>query len=156
MRRHLYYYTLLPTSLQEASGHLHRGPEHWLPRPATPHDDGWIVELAADGALPRPVSRHRVVVQLDEPMAQSGRLLRRITWRSLAVPGLFPVLEGDLELVALHGDGCQISLMGTYRPPLSVAGGAADAVLGHHVAEACVRRFVLDIAERLEAVSLTA
>jgi hypothetical protein len=39
--------------------------------------------------------------------------------------------------------------MGSYRPPLSVVGEVGDKLIGHRVAEACVRRFVLDVAERL-------
>ncbi len=61
----------------------------------------------------------------------------------------FPVLIADLELAELLDGQSRISLSGSYRPPLSVAGGLADRAIGHLVAEASVRRFVLDIADRL-------
>lgn len=156
MRRHLYYYTLLEARPPAAYHAVQDDPAHWLPDPATPVDDAWEVDLLAEGALPRGLANHRVIVEVGPAVGEPNRLLRSIRWRSAAAPGLFPVFDGDLELAALSGGNCQLSLMGTYRPPLSVAGGAGDALLGHHVAEACVRRFVLDAAHRMSGVTLGA
>lgn len=156
MRRHLYYYTLVEASPAGAYDSLQADPARWLPEPATAAGDAWAVDLHAEGALPRPLSHHRVLVEIGPTVGESERLLRSVRWRSATAPGLFPVFDGDLELVALSGGDCQLSLMGTYRPPLSVAGGAGDALLGHHVAEACVRRFVLDAANRMAGVTLGA
>ena len=156
MRRHVYYYTYVDLAPEVAIPLLRGEPSMWLPAPAEPQWPGaWHVDLCAEGALPRSIADHRVVVELADVVGDEDRLLRPLTWRSATAPGIFPVFEGDLELVALSGGMCQLSLMGTYRPPLSVAGTAGDALLGHHVAEACVRRFVLDTAERMTAVTLT-
>ena len=156
MRRHLYFYTLVESPPEAACRLLRDDPALWLPAPAMPTQDGWAVELHAEGALPRSLARHSVIADVGPAVGQTDRLLRSIRWRSASAPGLFPVFDGDLELVALSGGDCQLSLMGTYRPPLSVAGGAGDALLGHHVAEACVRRFVLDAAHRMAGVTLGA
>ena len=156
MRRHLYYYTHLALDPETALGLLRDQPRRWLPDPGMEYGDGWLVDLRADGALPRSMARHSVVVDLGQPSGDTGRELRSITWRSASAPGLFPVFHGDLELTSLSPDTCQLSLMGTYRPPLMVAGDAGDALLGHHVAEACVRRFVLDTAQRMVGVTLDA
>ena len=156
MRRHLYFYTVIDQDLAAASALLSGDPSRWLPPPASATGDGFLVELHAEGALRGRLARHAVTVNLGEASPSGERLLRSLTWRSSAAPGLFPVFEGDLELIALQSDVCQLSLFGTYRPPLSVAGGAGDALLGHRVAEACVRRFVLDAAERMAAVTLDA
>jgi hypothetical protein len=156
MRRHLYFYTLVESPPGPAHRILEDDPAQWLPAPAARVDDGFQVDLHAEGALPRGLSHHTVVVDVGPAVGEPERLLRSIRWRSASAPGLFPVFDGDLELVALSGGNCQLSLMGTYRPPLSVAGGAGDALLGHHVAEACVRRFVLDAAERMVGVSTAA
>lgn len=156
MRRHLYYYTVIDQGLAEATALLTGDPTRWLPDPATPAGSGFEVELAAEGALPKSLAQHRVVVEVGTPVDAGDRLLRPITWRSATAPGIFPVFEGDLELVALQTNACQLSLFGTYRPPLSVAGGAGDALLGHRVAEACVRRFVLDAAHRMTGATLDA
>lgn len=156
MRRHLYFYTLVDAVLASAAATFAGEGACWLPAPAEAVAGGFLVDVSAEGALPRPVARHRVVATVGAPLEESDRLLRSITWRSATAPGIFPVFDGDLELRGLQGGGCHLSLMGTYRPPLSVAGAAGDAVLGHHVAEACIRRFVLDTADRLAAVTLPA
>ena len=156
MRRHLYFYTLVESPPAADCQMLHDDPARWLPSPATQTKQGWEVDLHAEGALPRALARHRVIVDVGPAVGEPGRHLRSLRWRSATAPGLFPVFDGDLELVALSGGDCQLSLMGTYRPPLSVAGGAGDALLGHHVAEACVRRFVLDAAHRMAGVTLGA
>ena len=156
MRRHLYYYTLVETPPDAAYHVLQDDPDRWLPAPATGTPDGWEVDLLAEGALPRPLAQHRVIVEVGPATGAPERLLRSVRWRSATAPGLFPVFDGDVELAPLSGGDCQLSLMGTYRPPLSVAGGAGDALLGHHVAEACVRRFVLDAAQRMSGVTLGA
>ena len=156
MRRHLYYYTHLDHDLPTASALLNGDPARWLPAPAEATAGGWSVDLIASGALPKAVARHRAIVDVGPALVTEKRMLRPITWRSATAPGIFPVLDGDLELVGLRGELSQLSLIGTYRPPLSVAGGAGDALLGHHVAEACVRRFVLDMAERMAGVTLGA
>lgn len=156
MRRHLYFYTHVEADLTTAAAVLGDDPALWLPAPADPVGAGWAVDLVATGALPRPVARHRVVVDVGPPLPTEERLLRTITWRSATAPGVFPVFDGDLELIGLQGELCQLSLIGTYRPPLSVAGGAGDALLGHRVAEACIRRFVLDAAQRMVGVTLGA
>ena len=154
MRRHLYYYTYVDLSPAEGLRLLREDPARWLPDPATPYGYGWLVDLHADGVLPHAMAQHGVVVDVGAPSGDDVRELRAVTWKSASAPGLFPVFHGDLELTGLSDETCQLTLMGTYRPPLSVAGGAGDALLGHHVAEACVRRFVLDAAERMTAVTL--
>lgn len=156
MRRHLYFYTLVESPPEAAKQRLAGDPSLWLPAPAMPSAAGWQVALHAQGALPRAVSHHLVDVELGTAFGGSERLLRPVRWRSASAPGLFPVFDGDLELVGLSGGESQLTLVGTYRPPLSVAGAVGDALLGHHVAEACVRRFVLDVATRMAGVTLGA
>jgi hypothetical protein len=155
MHRHVYYYTLLGDGYEEAAAALSGDPRRWLPFPAEPVDDGWELELRADGALPAPIARHRAVVEVGDPSGGESIAIP-LRWRSATADRLLPVLEAELELQPLSGGGAHLSLLGTYRPPLSVMGGAGDLLVGHRVAEACVRRFVLDVAERLAGVSLTA
>ncbi len=154
MRSIVYFYThiLLPfaTSAELLSG----DPALWLPPPAEPVGPEWQVTLHADGALREGMSEHEALVTVGPTSWAELGLLRRISWRSSKSERLVPMLDADLELVALDGSGCQLSLMGSYRPPLSVIGAAGDRLLGHRVAEACVRRFVLDVAERVESTLL--
>lgn len=138
----------------DAAALLSGDPRGWLPAPAEPLDGCWLVALHADGALPRLLDGHPAEVRVGPVTATGSRLLRSIAWRSASAQRLVPMLEADLELASLDGYGCQLSLMGSYRPPLSVVGAAGDRLLGHRVAEACVRRFVLELAERLETATL--
>lgn len=156
MRRHVYYYTHLSQPYAVAGAALAGDPGLWLPSPARAVDGHWLVDVYADGALPARLACHRAVVDIGPPGAMGDETLRSITWRSANADRAIPVLEGDLELAPLAGDGCHLSLMGSYRPPLAVVGEAGDRLLGRRVAEACVRRLVLDIADRLTVEALTA
>jgi hypothetical protein len=151
MRRHLYYYTHIPQPFAAAAELLAGDPAAWLPPPAQRNGAGWHVILSAEGALPARVAQREAAVTIEAARVYPRRLLLPVTWQATSKEQLFPVLTADLGLDELQGVGCHLSLMGTYRPPLSVVGGAGDALLGHRVAEAVVRRFVLDVAGRIEA-----
>ncbi len=150
MRSIVYYYTHVSRPFEEVKELLTGAPEQWLPPPAEASEDEWVVCLNADGALPATLAKHDALVSLGTSNFTEGTMRRSLVWRSASSERLIPSLEADLELAELNGTGCQLSLMGSYRPPLSVVGAAGDRLLGHRVAEACVRRFVLDVAERIE------
>ncbi len=151
MRRHVYFYTLLDRQFDVAADLLSGDASGWLPPPAESAGEGesWHVDLTADGAMRAGVATMPALVRVGEPSRFDDHLLRAIRWQARTAERLFPVLEADVDLRRLDGSGCHLSLTGTYRPPLSVVGGMGDLLLGHRVAEACVRRFVLDIASRL-------
>ncbi len=153
MRSIVYYYTHIEQPFTASAALLGRDPGRWLPAPARAMADAvtpeWVVTLHAEGAMPQPLADHPALVRLGPASQTSTTLLRSIAWRSASAQLLTPVLEADLSLTSLDGYGCQLSLMGSYRPPLAVAGAAGDRLLGHRVAEACVRRFVLELADRL-------
>jgi hypothetical protein len=155
MRRHVYYYTHLGDAPGETVERRFRAdPGLWLPPPALPADGHWLVDVSAEGVLPSGLALQRAEVRLSDARDTGGYIVRSLSWLSARADRIFPVLEGDFELFRLPYAGWQLSLVGMYRPPLSVVGGAADKVLGQRVAEACVRRFVLDVAERLEPATL--
>ncbi len=162
MPRHVHYYELVDVAYPDAAATLASDPSTWLPQPASPADGGWEVDLRANGALPGALATRRAIVRVgpvpDRPVVGDAGaaapdatigLLRPLRWEAATAEDLFPVLSADLELVPLQGEGCQLTLMGSYRPPLSAVGDATDRLLGHRVAEATVRRFVLDVAARL-------
>lgn len=74
-----------------------------------------------------------------------------LTWSSVASPSLFPHLHGNLSLYPLSSHETQLELEGTYDPPLGLVGDAFDSVIGHRIADACVLRFVQDVAAQLRA-----
>lgn len=75
-----------------------------------------------------------------------------LRWRAARADALFPAMEAALEVaaVSLHPPITQISLIGRYRPPFGVIGWAADALIGHRVAEMAASRFVRGVAATLE------
>lgn len=154
MRRHVYYYTHVEQSFEAARDLLSTDPAVWLPEPALTHGDRWLVDLCADGPLPAALATQRAAVEVGEPIETSAALLRSVTWRAMSGTEAIPVLTADLELNPLSSTVSQLSLIGSYRPPLTVVGDAGDRLIGHRIAEACVRRFVHDVADRLTAATL--
>jgi hypothetical protein len=148
MRRHLYYYTVVDVGFEPAAALLQGDPSRWLPSP-TAGRDGWLVQLHAHGALPRPIADHTATVEVGAPSAGPNSLLVPLSWRSASADRLVPVLSGELELGAMAGDGVHLSLLADYHPPLSVLGATGDLLAGRRIAEASVRRFVLDVAVNL-------
>jgi hypothetical protein len=72
-------------------------------------------------------------------------------WEPQNLERLLPVLEADMDLSALDGGQCRLSISGRYSVPLAQLGvGIALDRLGmHRVAEMAVRRFLAEMAETL-------
>ncbi len=102
-------------------------------------------QLARDVAIqvgtPRPVEVLRSVLPLR--------------WRAAEGHVLFPAAEANLELSALslHPPRVQVTVSGTYDPPLGIVGELLDRAIAHRIAAAVVQRFVDEVALRLEAVT---
>lgn len=60
-------------------------------------------------------------------------------------------MNGVLSIYKLTATETQLDFLGQYEPPLSLVGDALDAIIGHRIAEASVRRFTEDIARFLRA-----
>lgn len=73
-----------------------------------------------------------------------------IAWQASGMPGLFPVLEGDLELARLGSDRCRLTLSASYLPPLGDLGRSLDRALLHRVAQSTLRSFLARVAASLE------
>lgn len=130
-------------------------PATWLPAPATSHDDGNVVVMRAAGMLAAagvPAVVDVGELEVDTP----GLAIRSIAWRAQHTDRVFPRLVGELELSATSDVTCRLTLVGGYQPPVSVVGDAADRLFGHHVAEAVIRSFLEDVAERLGAIAVEA
>lgn len=155
MSGHVYFYTHLDVPFGVVADLLQGAPGRWLPEPVVRGEGGWLVHLRADGVRGPDRAWVPALVRVGAAGGPPGSLLRSVRWSAIERDEDFPVLEGDLELGPLQGWGCQLSLMGTYRPPLSIAGGFADPARSHRIAEACVRRFILAVADRLQADALT-
>lgn len=94
-----------------------------------------------------------VTVELGEPEDTGYATLIPIRWAAASQAAIFPSLDGLLEITPLNVEPLhpltQIGIIGHYRPPLSIVGRIGDAVLGHRIAEAAIRNFVLELAAAL-------
>ncbi len=70
-------------------------------------------------------------------------------WKAANNPRLFPYMTAEIKIIPLTDAETKIDFFGSYDPPLWKVGSGIDAVVGYRVAEACVLRFVRDIATYL-------
>lgn len=145
------YYVELPLPKEVAAHALTAHPERWVPALASVSDLKGERLLADVGF---PVDGHyrvgkRVAIELGEPVATGQRTWIPLTWRATGAQGLFPALEGELEVAALGPKLTQLGLSARYRPPFGVLGASLDRALLHRVAEATIRDFVERVADTL-------
>jgi hypothetical protein len=96
-----------------------------------------------------------VAMQFGELVWDDDRAGLSVHCRAARHPGMFPLLEASFELASLPSGRrhlTQVGLVGRYRPPLGVLGGIADRLGGSGIAVESIRRFVEDLARRLETV----
>lgn len=74
-----------------------------------------------------------------------------LRWQAERGRLLFPELAADLEVAAVSLDPplTQLTIAGSYDPPLGLLGAGADRLLLHRLAEATVHRFVHEVADEL-------
>jgi hypothetical protein len=81
---------------------------------------------------------------VDATSTPTTRLL--LEWEAATVPGLFPLMKGDLSLYPLTSTETQLDFSGFYEPPFGAVGRTMNAIVGHRIAEVSVHRFVSDVA----------
>ncbi len=93
------------------------------------------VRIEVGEFVPREVIRSVVPLRWH---AERGRLL-------------FPELAADLEVAAVSVDPplTQLTVTGSYEPPLGLLGAGADRLMLHRLAEATIHRFVHEVADEL-------
>lgn len=94
-----------------------------------------------------------VVIELGEFHADDDlRGTLPVKWRAAKGHLLFPTMNATLEVSALslHPPLVQVTLAGTYAPPLGSVGALFDQMFDRRLAEAVVHRFVGEVASRLE------
>ena len=145
MRRPVYDGVALDAPIDEVVRVLGAPPCTWLPTPAEVHPHGTVVTMHATGMLAAagiPALVDVGPLETDLP----GVAVLPIAWRALLTDRVFPRLVGELEVTATSGATSWLTLVGSYQPPISVVGGAADRLLGHRLAEAVIRSFLERVA----------
>lgn len=69
-----------------------------------------------------------------------------LEWEAATVPGLFPLMKGELSVYPLTSTETQLDFSGFYEPPFGVVGKTMNAIVGHRIAEVSVHRFISDVA----------
>lgn len=137
--------------IAEVEAEMAAGVENWMPdmaRAANGDGEKLLSELGFNLGKRR-IGR-RIKVEIGAPNATAGLMFMPIRWRSATDVGLFPTLEGALEVAALGNTRTQLGLSANYQPPLGLIGKIADRALFHRVAEVTVNDFLARIGKRLE------
>lgn len=92
-----------------------------------------------------------VHVRIGRSTMSGDSTLVPLRWEDARRPHLFPVLDGNLEVVPLGPQCCRVVLTATYRPPFERAGQLLDHAFLHRVAESTVRSFLTQLGRSLEA-----
>jgi hypothetical protein len=81
---------------------------------------------------------------VDATSTPTTRLL--LEWEAATMPGLFPIMKGELSVYPLTSTETQLDFSGVYEPPFGAVGRTMNAIVGHRIAEVSVHRFVSDVA----------
>jgi hypothetical protein len=81
---------------------------------------------------------------VDAISTPATRLL--LEWEAATVPGLFPLMKGELSVYPLTSTETQLDFSGFYEPPFGAVGRTMNAIVGHRIAEVSVHRFVSEVA----------
>jgi hypothetical protein len=89
-------------------------------------------------------------IEVKERKARSAPATRlELEWKAEKMAHFFPVMKADLFIYPITATETQLDFNGRYEPPLGPLGKAVNAMIGHRMAEACVHRFISDVAEHL-------
>ena len=88
-------------------------------------------------------------VDLSPAVHVEAKLLLPISWHPACDSGLFPAVEGDIELAPLGPARTQLAMTARYTPPFGLLGRVADRALLHRVAEATIKDFVDRVGQAL-------
>jgi hypothetical protein len=145
----VYYYLHTEVPFEDAGRALTEGPEGWLPgalRDAYDAGEGLRAEIGIGRRLRL---TREVEVHVGEPIVTASEVVLPIVVEAAAASHLFPRLDADLVAAPLGEGRTQISLRGSYHPPLAGVGEAIDRAVLHRVAEAAIKDFVERIADEI-------
>lgn len=94
------------------------------------------------------ISVKSIEVKDQEGMSDPVTRLQ-LEWEAATMPRLFPLMRAELSIYPLTSTETQLDFKGLYEPPFGALGKAANAIVGHRIAEASVERFVTDVAQYL-------
>jgi len=127
------------------------GDEGWFaPFATAAEEDGRDLYLRLGPTWASGLAARKVRVTLGAPHERGEALVVPLAWRSSELTGLFPVLDGDLEIAPVDPERCRLTLSASYEPPFGELGRQLDRALLHRVAQSTARSFLARVAESLE------
>jgi hypothetical protein len=144
------YFVELPVPAAQVESVLLGSPTAWLPglaEDARLHGRDLLAE--AGFATPVGVVARGVKVTLGRAVRFPSKLAMPMSWQPIEGEALLPDLDADLEVGPLGPRRTQLGINATYTPPLGALGRTADWLLLHRVAEATLKRFLDQVAERI-------
>lgn len=137
------YFLELSLPFDQVERALLHAPDSWIPGLAR-EVEGRSEQLLIDVGFGTDGHRveQQVEIEVREPLRFPSRTVLPIAWRPAQHGGLFPTLEGDVEVAAVGPHRTQLAMNARYRPPLGSVGRAVDRALMHRVAEATVKDFL--------------
>ncbi len=145
----VYYYTYVARPFDEIGQVLADCPRRLLGARTCaggPGDGGVRLSLGTNAAFRL---RKDVVINLGEPDRSDRRAILPLTVVAAGAPALFPRLEAELEFAPVDVGSTQLTLRGSYRPPLGPVGERLDEALLHRVTEAAIKELLDQVADRL-------
>jgi hypothetical protein len=70
----------------------------------------------------------------------------QLEWEAATMPGLFPLMKGELTVYPVTSTETQLDFSGVYQPSFGPVGKTMNAIVGHCIAEVSALRFVSDVA----------
>lgn len=130
------------------------GDGSWLdPLASRATEDGSAVVVRLGPTANTTAVGPKVRIRLGECRQRGEATSVAIRWEATELRPVFPVLDGDLAVVAVEPGRCRLTLQASYRPPLGRLGERFDQALMHRLAQATVRSFLARVAEGLEELS---
>lgn len=93
-----------------------------------------------------------VRLEVGKPSRGASQTTLPLSWWATGTPFLFPTMEAELILAPLGPGLTQVTLQGTYKPPIGAVGRVLDKLALHRFAEVSVKDFVDRIVDGLAAV----
>ncbi len=143
----VYYFSHIAGPFEEARALFEDHPQRWLPTfLEEAFERGEALRVAVGIGEGFRLSKD-LLVSLGKFKRGDGKVSVPLDVRAEGHTSLFPHLWADLELARLGEGLTQLTLRGSYRP--GWVGEMRDRALLHRIAEAAVKDFVEQIAERL-------
>ena len=100
---------------------------------------------------PVPGLSKAVSVHVGKARDRGEGFVMPLHWLATGPAELFPELQADLEIAPLGASASQLTLSGSYDPPLGFLGRQLDRLLLHQLAEATVRALLSQLVAALLA-----